>query len=47
MDMNGNKIGNKAVKSAVDEFAEKYDLNIVTTKEYNWKSWMIRKPQNI
>lgn len=47
LDRNGNKIGNKAVKSAVDEFAEKYNLNIVTTNEYNWKSWMIRKPENL
>lgn len=44
LDKNGNKISsNKAVKSAVDEFAEKNKLVVVTTNENNWKTWMIRK----
>lgn len=48
IDKNGNNNAkHKAVKSAVDEFAEKNKLEIITTNEKNWKSWMIRKPQNI
>lgn len=45
LDSKGKKNSDfKAVKSAVDEFAYKYKLNITLTNEKN-KSWMIRKPK--
>lgn len=45
LDENGN-VNNekKAVKSAVDEFANKSKLHVITTNEEKWKSWLIRKP---
>lgn len=34
-----------AVKGAVDEFAQKHDLQVsVTYKEANWYTWVVRKP---
>lgn len=45
LDMYGKKNNNhKAVKSAVDEFAEKNKLIVIATQENNWKTWLIRKP---
>lgn len=45
LDINGKKINkHKAVKSAVNEFSEKHKLNIITTNEADYKTWMIGKP---
>jgi len=39
--------GEFGVKSAVDAFADSVGLQVFTTKEPRWKSWLLRKPTTL